>query len=116
MSKELKMLYSYEDYKKNEYGEEFKKMSSETADALFLSLKMDKTKEEEDLLKEMNECSKYNRYLNDYTIKNHKLLDLYNDLKNKHDDEQREYTYRQIGVRFCELQVLIESFNNEYNK
>ncbi len=116
MGKELKMLYSYEDYKNKKESSVFMDdISEKVARQLLLSMNFNRSKEEQMELNVLEEENLYNEYLEKYTKMTCDLLDKYYELKNEHDNELRKKRYKRIGVVYCQLQVLIESFNKEYN-
>lgn len=116
MGKELKMLYSYEDYKnKKESSVLMDEIRENTARQLLLSMKFNRSEEEQRELDALAKENVYNEYLEKYTKMTCDLLDKYYELKNEHDNELRKKRYKRIGVVYCQLQVLIESFNKEYN-
>jgi superfamily I DNA and/or RNA helicase len=116
MSKELKMLYSYEDYKnKKESSVLMDEIGENTARQLLLSMKFNRSEEEQRELDALAKENVYNEYLEKYTKMTCDLLDKYYELKNEHDNKLRKKIYKRIGVVYCQLQVLIESFNKEYN-
>lgn len=116
MGKELKMLYSYKDYKnKKKSSVLMDEISENTARQLLLSMKFNRSEEEQRELDALAKENIYNEYLEKYTKMTCDLLDKYYELKNEHDNELRKKRYKRIGVVYCQLQVLIESFNKEYN-
>ena len=105
--KKLKLLYSYDEYKKNKLRI-CANMSEKTARLLLLSLNFSRTKEEEAEYKELTEYMEEYNSLYKYTNAYYELLDLYFELKNIHDEDKRKEQYQTIGIKFCNLQVMIE--------
>ena len=108
---QIHLLYSYEEYKEKS-SSPITEMSEDSGKMLSLSLKMDRTKEENEELELLQQKIKESYVLEDYTRKTYKITDKYMDLKDIHDDEQRNDIYNEIGRMQCEIEVLKEKWYN----
>lgn len=104
--KELKLLYSYEEWKNK--GGSMQCKSENTANMLMLAFKMDRTPEEEKKYQLLCEKSKEDDLNTEYTELTYNIIGLYNSLKYIHDDERRKEIYENIGRKQCEIEILKE--------
>lgn len=104
--KELKLLYSYEEWK-NKKGQ-FEEIAEDTARLLSLSFKFDRTEEEEKEYAELTEKSEYKSDCLKYTKLVYTITDMYNELKYTHNDEVRKELYESIGRKQCEVEIMKE--------
>jgi len=114
---QINLLYSYEEYKGNKksLSAPLKLMSEDYLRMINLSFEMNRTKEEEEELKNLQQKTKGSSILEGYTRKTHEITDKYIDLKDIHDDEQRNDIYNEIGRMQCQIEVLKEKWNNINN-
>ena len=106
--KELKLLYSYDEWKnKTQYIEG---VSEEAARFLTLNLNFNRTEEEEKEYQELSEKADCRRRLSKYTTLTHEITDMYNQLKYTHCDDTRKEVYESIGRKQCEIEIIKEDF------
>lgn len=115
---QIHLLYSYEEYKENKKNDfsSIEPISEDYAKMLFLSLKMDRTKEEDKEFNLLQQKTEKYFLLKEYTRKTYKITDKYMELKDIHDDEQRNDMYNEIGRMQCEIEVLKEKWSELNNK
>lgn len=104
--KELKLLFSYDEWKIR--GGSIEDMSEEAANLLALSLKFNRTEEEEKEYKELSEKTDYRNRLYKHTNLTHEITDMYNRLKYTHCDDARKELYENIGRKQCEIEIIKE--------
>ena len=107
--KELKLLFSYDEWKIS--GGSIEDMSEEAANLLALSLNFNRTEEEEKEYKELSKIIEYRNKLRKYTILTYEITDMYNELKYTHRDDARKELYESIGRKQCEIEIIKENFS-----
>lgn len=107
--KELKLLYSYDEWK-NKAGN-IEELSEDAANLLALSFNFNRTEEEEKEYKELNERVNCRQRLYKYTNLTHEITDMYNQLKYTHCDDARKELYENIGRKQCEIEIIKEDFS-----
>ena len=113
----IHLLYSYEEYKKRKehLWSDVEPLVDTYEKIMRLSLKMDRTKEEDKELKVLQQKTKETSLLEVYTRSIYAITDKYMDLKDIHDDEKRNDIYNEIGRMQCDIEVLKEKWNNINN-
>ena len=106
--KELKLLYSYDEWKNK--TQDIEGMSEYAARLLALSFNFNRTEEEEKEYKELSEKADYQNRLRKYTTLTHEITDMYNQLKYTHRDDTRKELYESIGRKQCEIEIIKEDF------
>lgn len=107
--KELKLLYSYDEWKNK--TQDIEEMSEGSAQLLALSFKFNRTEEEEKEYKELSEKADYRKKLYKYTTLTHEITDMYNQLKYTHCDDARKELYESIGRKQCEIEIIKENLS-----
>lgn len=108
---ELKLLYTYEEWKDKKVS--FESIGEDTARLLFLQMKTDRTDEEEKECKELREKTDKDIENRKYTDTVHRITSLYNELKNIHDNDNRRIMYEYIGKLQCLIEIMKETNNKK---
>lgn len=103
---ELKLLCSYKEWKDNKSP--FNEMLENTAKLLNLSMKFNRSEEEEQEYQELQKQSDIESACKRYTILTHVITDMYEKLKYTHDDDDRQCMYTRIGKKQCEIEIIKE--------
>ena len=106
--KELKLLYSYDEWKNK--TQDIEGLSEDSAQLLALSFNFNRTEEEEKEYKELSEKTYYQNILRKYTTLTYEITDMYNLLKYTHCDDARKELYESIGRKQCEIEIIKENF------
>lgn len=106
--KELKLLFSYDEWKNK--TQDIEGMSEDAVQLLALSFNFNRTEEEEKEYKELSEKVDYRKRLHKYTTLTHEITDMYNQLKYTHCDDTRKELYESIGRKQCEIEIIKEDF------
>lgn len=106
--KELKLLYSYDEWKNK--TQHIEGLFEDSARFLTLSFKFNRTEEEEKEYKELSEKADCRERLSKYTALTHEITDMYNQLKYTHCDDTRKELYESIGRKQCEIEIIKEDF------
>lgn len=107
--KELKLLYSYDEWKNK--TQDIEEMSEGSAQLLALSFKFNRTEEEEKEYRELSENIYYQNILRKYTTLTYEITDTYNQLKYTHCDDARKELYESIGRKQCEIEIIKENLS-----
>lgn len=107
--KELKLLYSYDEWKNK--TQDIEGVSEDAARFLALSFNFNRTEEEEKEYKELSKIIEYRNKLRKYTILTYEITDMYNELKYTHRDDARKELYESIGRKQCEIEIIKENFS-----
>ena len=111
---QIHLLYSYGEYlkHKNELWSDVRPLVELYEKFMCLSSKINRTKEEDEEFELLQQKIKEYSLLEEYTRNTYKITDKYIDLKDIHDDEQRNDIYNEIGRIQCEIEVLKEKWDN----
>lgn len=104
--KELKLLYSYEEWKNK--TQDIEGIFEDSARLFALSFNFNRTEKEEKKYKELSEKVEWQRTLSKYTDLTHTITDMYNKLKYTHCDDARKELYESIGRKQCEIEIIKE--------
>lgn len=119
---ELKLLYSYEEYKQQKEGHGISRtmqaIKESTARLMLLTLKGnpfndERTEEEKAEHEKLLVETESNTINEKFTRLTHEITDLFYDLKDTHDNEQREYKYISMGRKQCEIEMMKEKYQTE---
>lgn len=107
---DLKLLYSYEEWKKNKTSllGGVNIISKDFVRLMELGISLYRTGAEELEYKYLRKKIKLNSANKEYTKLTYEITDMYNKLKDIHDDDMRHEIYEDIGRKQCEIEILRE--------
>ena len=104
--KQLKLLCSYEEWKQKKVR--FTGMSEETGRLLNLAFNFHRTEAEEKEYELLSKKTHKDSINEKYTNLTYEITDMYNKLKDIHEDDMRHEIYEDIGRKQCEIEILRE--------